>query len=155
MMPSATAAGAGRLSEHIDVGDDVIIGSVATGTKFVSAGSGAPSANRLPAVLMGFNARAVFAGDVTVDEFVVVAVIREWCVVVVDRDVTAVLTAVLAGTPMLSADAAVEVGVVFLALALTSVTSVIAGSADTKDDEDSGGSGSRRSDDALSTSSVC
>ena len=56
---------------------------------------------------------------------------------------------------MLSTDAAVEVGVVFLALALTSVTSVIAGSADTKDDEDSGGSGSRRSDDALSTSSVC
>ena len=56
---------------------------------------------------------------------------------------------------MLSTDAAVEVGVVFLALALASVTSLTAGSADTKDDEDSGGSGSRRSDDALSTSSVC
>ena len=61
----------------------------------------------------------------------------------------------LAGAHALSVDAVVEVGVVFLALALASVTSLTAGSTDTKDDEDSGGSGSRRSDDALSTSSVC
>ena len=152
---SAAAAGAGRLSEHIAVGDDVIIGSVATGTKFVSAGSGAASAKRSPAVLMAFNARAVFAGDVTVDELVVAAVMEVWCVVIVDRDVTGVLTAVLAGAHALNVDAVVEVGVVFLTLALASVTSLTAGFADTKDDEDSGGSGSRRSDDALSTSSAC
>ena len=75
VMPSATAAVAGRLSEHIVVGDDVIIGSVATGTKFASTGSGAASANRSPAMLIGFNARVVFAGEVTVDELVVAAVI--------------------------------------------------------------------------------
>ena len=75
VMPSATAAGAGRLSEHIAVGDDVIIGSVATGTKFASTGSGAASANRSPAMLIGFNARVVFAGEVTVDELVVAAVL--------------------------------------------------------------------------------